>query len=729
MRFSAKLTSVVVVTERQKTTQDIVNEEKSYVITKSDGKKQVFTFDSIIENNYEQILGPLIVDKSLQLVCFGFHSSILITGVGNDVESLIVETQLAKLFTTLNDDSGCLTNGEMVLSFEVELSCYETFADRIVDLTTEGEGKNLKILNGAVANLTRIPCVTSDSALEMVRAALRRRTVLVASRSIDIASSTNRLIGAVGHTFVKINVKQTVLSVLDGQCKTRQSTLEIVSLAAAEVLNFKAEKGENLILCPLCDFSSNETTSGKTTATSSDTDVKGNSKVLSLLQNGLQSLSTLTRVVKALKGDDSTTTATNDGGGTNNSHGIATAPSSSGKDDSKLSPQTQHIPFRDNVLTRLLQRSLQGNCSLFVINVVDGRSESLGNHSLLSHTLMFYYTQSSEVSFTQPSVHHSHPPSSSLQTPYQQPGNNLRFAAQLSKLYNYIWSNESKSSSVQHQSNPANMSIIQHKMQVFQKQVLAAKIAKETTVSSSSADRAQSNSPVKFDRAQSNTLGIASDASPRTSVESTGSGDTTNTGSSTFSSDSTIFEDDQSSPMSINPPIDSTVTTEGGVATNGYTGSIAFDDLMEAFRSNILALSALSSESDRRLEILGHMGIVAVKEYTVGLKNAGEGMEGEGGGDVEEDDGYDDGGDGYPEDEMLEGWRRDGHETSERDDDRIGVNNVNNSFSPTSSSDANLSHSSHLHQQGQKQETYISGRDDVTIHYRGSITCFYTTTA
>ena len=381
--FSAKLTSVVVVAERQ-TTQDIVNENKSYVIT----------------NNYEQILGPLIVDKSLQLVCFGFHSSILITGMGNqDVENLIVETQLAKLFTALNDDSGYLTNGEIVLSFEVELSCYETFTDRIVDLSTEGgtEGKNLKILNGAVVNLTRIPCTTSDSALETVRTALRRRSVLVATRSIDLLSTSNRLIGAVGHTFIKINVKQTVLSVLDGQCKTRQSILEIVSLAAAEVLNFKAEKGESIVLCPACDFQLNETISGKT-AGSTDADVKGNSKVLSLLQSGLQSLSTLTRVVKALRGDDSTTnnSATGpgstggiyDGGGNNNNVGMAAAaPSSSGKDEAKAPSQAQHIPFRDNVLTRLLQRSLQGNCSLFVINVVDGRSESLGNYPLTHSTL------------------------------------------------------------------------------------------------------------------------------------------------------------------------------------------------------------------------------------------------------------------------------------------------------------------------------------------------------
>ena len=339
------------------------------------------------------------MDKSLQLVCFGFHSSILITGTGvgnTDVETLIVEKQLAKLFTALNDDSG-LTDGELVLSFEVELSVYETFADRIVDLTEGGtEGKNLKILNGAVANLTRIPCATDDSALETVRTALRRRTVLIASRSIDISSSTNRLIGNVGHTFIQINVKQTVLSVLDGQCKTRQSILEIVSLAAAEVLNFKADKGESLHLVSACDFQSNEMISGKISGTN-DVDVKGNSKVLSLLQNGLQSLSTLTRVVKALRGDDSTTntsatgpesiTGLYDGGGNNNSMGMAGAPSSSGKDDVKS--QTQHIPFRDNVLTRLLQRSLKGNCSLFVINVVDGRSENLGNYLLTHYQALF----------------------------------------------------------------------------------------------------------------------------------------------------------------------------------------------------------------------------------------------------------------------------------------------------------------------------------------------------
>jgi len=236
--WSAKLTSVVVVDNRDRENHEISNEETSLSVSKK-GQKQLFTFDSVFEDGQEERLGPLIVDKSLRLVRMGFHSSILITGVANQrVEAFVVERQLQRLFEAFEDEGESLATGDIVLSYNVDVSCAETFADRVVDLTisstsasssnsssSSSSSSGLKIINGKVANLNKASCKTAASALSTVRGALRKRSILVATRADAGGGAPNalssRLIGAVGHVILTLGVSQSVLSVADGQVPFR----------------------------------------------------------------------------------------------------------------------------------------------------------------------------------------------------------------------------------------------------------------------------------------------------------------------------------------------------------------------------------------------------------------------------------------------------------------------------------------------------------------------------
>jgi hypothetical protein len=232
--WSAKLTSVVVVDNRDRENHEISNEETSLSVTAKKGQKQLFQFDKVFEDGQEERLGPLIVDKSLRLVRMGFHSSILITGVANQrVEAFVVERQLQRLFEAFEDEGESLATGDIVLSYNVDVSCAETFADRVVDLTissnssSSSSSSGLKIINGKVANLNKAPCKTAASALSTVRGALRKRSILVATRADRDAGGgapnalSSRLIGAVGHVILTLGVSQSVLSVADGQVPFR----------------------------------------------------------------------------------------------------------------------------------------------------------------------------------------------------------------------------------------------------------------------------------------------------------------------------------------------------------------------------------------------------------------------------------------------------------------------------------------------------------------------------
>lgn len=114
--------------------------------------------------------------------------------------------------------------------------------------------------------------------------------------------------------------------------------------ANAEVLAFKPESPEAIQAVQFNVFNPSLSIPGL------PEDIKQrNSKLLTALLSGLQSFSTLTRVVNALKMEST----------------------------SSEGPIRQHIPYRDSLLTRLLQPSLQGNCNVIIVSAVSTTHESL----------------------------------------------------------------------------------------------------------------------------------------------------------------------------------------------------------------------------------------------------------------------------------------------------------------------------------------------------------------
>eukprot|EP01034_Spumella_vulgaris_P042483 gene42483-52690_t len=158
-----------------------------------------------------------------------------------------------------------------------------------------------------------------------------------------------------------------------GVTLTKESTLEVVSLATSETLTFR----------PIPSASSTSTSSSEVMTVMSRQDAEGftvtsngsaasgttseaTKSATSLLLSGcLKSLSTLTRVVQVLRGNTNTPSALATG-----EVSAAISTSSSAADSSKK----KHVPYRDSVLTRLLRRSLHGNCYMAMLTFVTAAS-------------------------------------------------------------------------------------------------------------------------------------------------------------------------------------------------------------------------------------------------------------------------------------------------------------------------------------------------------------------
>ena len=96
------------------------------------------------------------------------------------------------------------------------------------------------------------------------------------------------------------------------------------------------------------------------------------------MQNGLQSLSTLQRVVKLLNEN-------------------VTQDNSSNPNDSEVLKDfkhaNKHIPYRDSILTRILQSSLQGNCCLYLLTIANRHSNGMVNSLRFAYQMCRLYTR------------------------------------------------------------------------------------------------------------------------------------------------------------------------------------------------------------------------------------------------------------------------------------------------------------------------------------------------
>lgn len=96
------------------------------------------------------------------------------------------------------------------------------------------------------------------------------------------------------------------------------------------------------------------------------------------LQNGLQSLSTLQRVVKLLNEN-------------------VTQDKSNNLQDSEVLKDfkhiNKHIPYRDSILTRILQSSLQGNCCLYLLTIANRHGNGMVNSLRFAYQMCHLYTR------------------------------------------------------------------------------------------------------------------------------------------------------------------------------------------------------------------------------------------------------------------------------------------------------------------------------------------------
>ena len=394
--WSSKLQSFVVI-EDKKEDLEIITEDNVISVVRSDGKSQTFTYDCVVDEGLrEQIL--LKLKKSVHLVRLGFNSSIYINGSSKNqqdsVESMIVLKQIQELYSGFesderNNENGIQSSGETLLFRNVKFSSYELFDGHIVDLSPQkgdesSKGKpgvnkrsvqELKLSHGAVTNLTKEVCPTADSAIAFVTHALRTRQFLVAgiavgqydSKISDIAKLPTfppRLIGAISSVFILANIEQLVYVIASGESKTIESTLEFVVFPSSDVLSTKPDIHEGIQSIRLSDFTPHHLISG------APDEIKiRNNKLLVSLQTGLQALSALTRIVKGLSGGN--------GSSDKDTTALSLTVNTVGGIQTQKHHNHNHIPFRDSIFTRLLQKSINGNCSVFMISTINGSSEGL----------------------------------------------------------------------------------------------------------------------------------------------------------------------------------------------------------------------------------------------------------------------------------------------------------------------------------------------------------------
>lgn len=398
--WSSKIQSFIQI-ENQRDDQKIV--DNTFSIGRSDQKDIVFSFDSVISEKSTEDILPLL-DRTIDLTRLGFNSSVYFNGncksQQEDTELKVIKNQIDRLYNGFENDEknvedGIQSNGEILFGRNVKISCYELFDNRIVDLCSpsidavfprengNSPQNNVRLLHGTVTNLIKTPCPTAESAIAVVSRAMQIRlqlqvSVAVAPHEVRASDSgippSSRLIGAIGFVFIVAEVEQLIYTIASGKLNLRESRLEYVSFAPTEVFTFKPNSNE--VMKAVRSSESNKLITGD--------DVKArNSKLLVSLLGGLQSLSALTRVVNALRGDMVV------GDHLNSLNGI---PSSSNTSIlSSSSSSKQHVPYRDSIFTQLLRSSLQGNCNVCIVTTIEGASESLANSLWFASNIGSFY--------------------------------------------------------------------------------------------------------------------------------------------------------------------------------------------------------------------------------------------------------------------------------------------------------------------------------------------------
>ena len=259
------------------------------------------------------------------------NNNFLFSEEGNDD---LFRSAITDLFARMYTPTAHM-NEFMRLSWSVHIKCFEIFGDQVVDLflpkktyrnsdrskgqrRVENTTPQLYLpkvredpqLGTVVTGLTRRNFKTSDTAYEALQLAFRRRHILIAESAVSGSRNLfgQRVIGTVGCVFVQVEIEQMFypMSLASRETFDAASSFQYTSniqfniLADIDALSFKPSKQDAINVVCLDDFllygltDVKENTKHKTASTN-----------LSVLASAHKSLSTLSRVLRTLAGQDS----------------------------------------------------------------------------------------------------------------------------------------------------------------------------------------------------------------------------------------------------------------------------------------------------------------------------------------------------------------------------------------------------------------------------------------
>lgn len=395
--------------------------------------------ETVVFGNAEEMLVEL--SNVVELITFGFNTTILLydcstlfsplrncygnsnsnSAIGSNTgvtdieltnfcdgyEGYLVNNVLQQLYEKLNSRIDTIAENTVTIT----LSCYELVDTQIRDLLDKCYDTNCSIFGNSNTNTINksyrvrersdhtvfvegLVTVTVNSYLEfstILEDALSRRLWLVksmissANGTGSTSNSSSTVVGVVGNVFVNVSITQSIdtsstdklhvgtsnnnnsnsattivkdsnrtKSTVNSSTITSTSTMEIVSLASTETLSYKNTKFETFSFLTAKDLR-NEKVLLAINSNNNDTTENLVSK-RNQLQNSLKSLTTLRRIVQILK---------------EKSDRVEESAETNSDANSK------HVPYRDSILTRLLQKSLEGNSFMVMISSVNERSESI----------------------------------------------------------------------------------------------------------------------------------------------------------------------------------------------------------------------------------------------------------------------------------------------------------------------------------------------------------------
>eukprot|EP01041_Mallomonas_annulata_P011638 gene11638-24371_t len=294
------------------------------------------------------------------------NRSYLVTGIDPNVIAN-ANNNVSVAVTDINPDqsTSCTTN---------EL----TNANGIIN--TNGSTKQQKLPSSS-----KITTTTSSSAFKRTNSTLvsdmttTTTTTTVPLPVVAVPGSTppTMVVGAVTHVFVNIQVCITLQSQNKKEIIERRAILQLVLFASAEVYkrHIKSDEISSIMTRKEYDsrkspffssdgiYLSKENLSNATSATVAIFHVAN-------LRQSMKSLSTLTRVVKKLleRSTSSSSSITSNTSASKDIIGSSTVAS--------VVQLSNHIPYRDHIITRLLQPSLSRNCAMSLILSIHGDDES-----------------------------------------------------------------------------------------------------------------------------------------------------------------------------------------------------------------------------------------------------------------------------------------------------------------------------------------------------------------